>query len=275
MDTKTKQHAAGAKIDPKPICIGIHGTMGSGKDTVAAMLVEHFARDNIHAVRYSFAAPLREAVCVLTAGAVTNTLTTVEKGTLIPDGALGRTLGELKTRICWALSYALGVPVKEGGLVSHKTLVKAASALTGAKFPEDQTETAAAPPDTAFETPRITAGRLLQLFGTDVAVDLISPTIWVDNVQTRIEPCSAAIFTDVRFAHEAKFIKELGGKMVGIVTPRAGAEFAAGRDKKHKSEIPLSTSLDYYLGGGGSLEELRTMVKWLYSMIKSDISKNK
>lgn len=92
--------------------------------------------------------------------------------------------------------------------------------------------------------------RLLQVFGTEVARELIHPKVWInkayqkmcDNIDKNI------VFTDVRFENEANFLSELGGKIYRI--HREGVK--APND--HASEV-------YDFGIAGEFINLGTLEK--------------
>lgn len=92
--------------------------------------------------------------------------------------------------------------------------------------------------------------RLLQTLGTEWGRGTLGDDIWIKNLFRRIDKYSAAlgrwqagfVITDVRFANEAKAIRERGGHIIEIVrpTPLSGVPDEA---RQHSSEAGVPNDL--------------------------------
>lgn len=77
---------------------------------------------------------------------------------------------------------------------------------------------------------------MLQQLGTDVARQ-IDEDVWVKNMKKRLRNADGAVIGDVRFVNEAKLIKEMGGKILGIDRPGCVPD-------NHKSEMEMFARWD-------------------------------
>lgn len=68
--------------------------------------------------------------------------------------------------------------------------------------------------------------RLLQVFGTDVAREMISDSIWIDFADKKIAAAFAArkhvVITDLRFKNELDLIESYAGHVIRITRPGIG-----------------------------------------------------
>lgn len=100
--------------------------------------------------------------------------------------------------------------------------------------------------------------RLMQTLGTEWGRQLISSTLWIDLARRSVErePDIPAVFTDVRFADEATFIRSLGGEVWRIVR---NVDAIAS----HISEAGLPDALiDRQIDNTGSLDALHTRLAY-------------
>ena len=101
---------------------------------------------------------------------------------------------------------------------------------------------------------------LYQLLGTDVA-RTIDPNVWIKNAEMFIKkhPGFSVVITDVRFANEAKWIREKGGAVVYI--NREQKEIEAN---SHSSENGLSgEDVDVYMENDGTINALYDKIESL------------
>ena len=99
----------------------------------------------------------------------------------------------------------------------------------------------------------------LQRYGTEAHRELFGDDFWVDQIDWNRD-CDVLVFTDVRFANEAKAIRERGGQVWRIERPssRAGA---------HASERPLDPALvDRVIVNNFDLDHLRGDVEFLLEL---------
>lgn len=102
--------------------------------------------------------------------------------------------------------------------------------------------------------------RGLQFFGTEYVQEILGKKLyWVDRVKNRIPYLTAnnhraLIITDVRFLHEAEFIKNNNGVLVKIVRGKNNTK----EKDKHRSETELAAfaGWDYVIENNGSLNQL-------------------
>lgn len=119
--------------------------------------------------------------------------------------------------------------------------------------------------------------RLLQTLGTEWGRGTLGDDIWINGLFRRIEKYQAAlgrwqagfVVTDVRFANEAKAIRERGGHIVEIVrpTPLAGVPDEA---RQHSSEAGIPDELiDVTIVNdtdvAGLLARVDKAIEWLLS----------
>lgn len=175
----------------EPIFIGIHGRKRSGKDTLAEMIVEAYAK-GVFCID-SFAAPIRQMV----------------NDHLIPF--------------------------------------------------TDATK------EHVDEDLGISAGRAMQLMGTEFGRQMIHPDIWLLLMTRRIREgnCEGVVIPDIRFQNEVDFIHSRGGVVLFVNRPVMFTEAEKGqRDPHHASEQGVSTSsMDYAISNNGSLQDLKEKVQ--------------
>jgi dephospho-CoA kinase len=116
-----------------------------------------------------------------------------------------------------------------------------------------------------------TSRKILQLVGTDVIRQVFGEDHFVRLMKFRIdrairEGAKLIIITDCRFPNEAKFIRDIGGTVIGI--KREG-----GIIDEHASERPLPRHLlDFTVHNNGTIEELHEKVKDIVNVKTSGIS---
>ncbi len=108
--------------------------------------------------------------------------------------------------------------------------------------------------------------QLLQLLGTEAVRDIFGPDTWVKRAELTLEsllrveadqplPADVVIYTDCRFADEARWVRSLGGIVIEIMRP--GVSPVAS----HSSEQALPRDLvDVVLANDGSINQLRRRV---------------
>lgn len=115
--------------------------------------------------------------------------------------------------------------------------------------------------------------RLLQRIGTDAGWKLHkNPNLWVDLTDSHITNMSKGcpdpmvpVLTDVRFAHEAEYIRGDGGQIIDVMRVLPTAETA----EKYLAENPHNTAAsetkvlasDYTIVNDGDLQTLKDRVK--------------
>ncbi len=105
----------------------------------------------------------------------------------------------------------------------------------------------------------ITPRKMLQEWGTEVARNSFHPDIWLMSVQRKIQqnPHKKFLITDCRFENEARALKAIGARLIGI--RRRMLDCDAG--EVHSSEAGLPAEfLDAVIENDGSLEEFREKV---------------
>lgn len=110
--------------------------------------------------------------------------------------------------------------------------------------------------------------KLLQLLGTDWGRNTIDPDLWVKLWKLRLAEYAdkkvIVIVDDVRFDNEAQVIKDLGGKIIKIVSNRQNGTIDNGTGiKNHATEQGISKSLlDAEVPNSGTLEEFEQVLKY-------------
>jgi hypothetical protein len=102
----------------------------------------------------------------------------------------------------------------------------------------------------------VTPRKMLQEWGTEVGRDAFHPDIWLLSVQRKIEqnPKKKFVITDCRFENEARALKALGGKLIGIKRGQGGVA-------NHASEAGLADELiDLVIDNDGDLDEFEEKV---------------
>ncbi len=266
------------------VVLGVSGKKGSGKDTASDFVSHSLLTSNMGILgmedkeetspvrnlfafpplRLQFAGILRKCVPILTGGAVlaSQTVSASDKARPLPLGWLGRAPEEKKRRIQQSLEMA----AKAGGwpedsvvwirCSDHQVLTEAARIL------EEATAS------------RLTVGRLLQVFGTDVGRDLVHPELWIRPIAHQLQLLSQqqkaaaaaaeegsasgvamAIVTDVRFPDELLFIRHQPHNVLiqidadqrlkqpedaAATTAPPNSHGADGRHNNHASETSLN-----------------------------------
>ncbi|OAV62841.1 deoxynucleotide monophosphate kinase family protein [Enteractinococcus helveticum] len=112
--------------------------------------------------------------------------------------------------------------------------------------------------------------RLQQMLGTEVARNMVSPTIWVDTAMQ----CTAAlgranvpvVISDVRFDNEAQAIRDAAGVVVEIHRPNLLHHTVDG----HASERGVESQLiDHTIVNDGALEDLHREVDQLIDRVSA------
>jgi hypothetical protein len=110
--------------------------------------------------------------------------------------------------------------------------------------------------------------QILQLLGTEAGRDLFGNDLWCKRAEVtvdwlvymdRLEPAArdVLLFTDVRFADEAEWIRSMGGVVIDVSRP---ALKAVGIDG-HRSAVPLPADcIDFTFNNFGTAEELELVV---------------
>ncbi|SEG15507.1 deoxynucleotide monophosphate kinase family protein [Marinobacterium lutimaris] len=108
--------------------------------------------------------------------------------------------------------------------------------------------------------------QVLQLLGTESIRDVFGPDTWVKRAALGLEELLAVdaderydgdvvVFTDCRFAEEARWIRQSGGVVIHITRPGLAAVHG------HVSEMPLPEALiDFVVVNDGSIDDLRHQV---------------
>lgn len=111
-------------------------------------------------------------------------------------------------------------------------------------------------PKLGGKTPR----QFMQLLGTEFGRHHFGDDFWVNLWKEEVSSCwsDLVVCDDVRFANEAKAIRELGGTVIKLV--RDGAGSATG--SCHASE-QLDFRVDLTLHNNGSAEQLADDIAWI------------
>lgn len=263
------------------VVVGLRGEIGSGKDTAADEILRLAAQlKPLRAGRFAFAQTLRDAIEVLTHGAILaqHTWTKEEKSRPIPEGALGSTLNDLVNRIQSAIVFAIASGQNPSNEIEPKrpvvqkklplnTLLEAARRLGCLSASDSNSDLSR-----TFTTPIMTVGRLLQLFGTEVARELVDDAIWIRPAQWRLDAFDLLIITDVRFPNEFKFVQNAGGLVFEIDAvhrlhdnKNANADIVDdGRSRTHKSEQAMrdipSSQFTATLDNNGTLADFVSII---------------
>lgn len=92
---------------------------------------------------------------------------------------------------------------------------------------------------------KISPRKAYQLIGTEVFQEVFGKNFWVD-----LAPTDNYIITDVRFEHEAQFIKDNGGTLISVSRPGV-------LEDEHSSEQGFKTAADYHINNYLGLVHLR------------------
>lgn len=98
----------------------------------------------------------------------------------------------------------------------------------------------------------------MQTLGTEWGRQMISETLWVDACMARVDGCAShVVISDVRFANEARAIRERGGVIVRIVRPGMIIPESA-----HASEAGLPPDMvDLLIENSGDAASLQERLK--------------
>lgn len=238
--------------------LGINGRIGSGKDTIAQMIIDN---SNKKWEVKKFAGKLKQITALL----------------------IGCTVEDLEDREfkekvlegwdCYEYEYIYGdTSIKKG--LSVKEPDEEYEFMSGKFAVLDYCEERAL-------TPRL----LMQLLGTECGREIIHPNIWCNSTFSDyiegdveqwkhvgkeipyIEPIipksgSNWIITDLRFPNEAEAIKEKGGLLIKIIRLQQEPPTS---EKLHESEVALDNWNDWdeIIYNDGTLEDLESQIKEL------------
>lgn len=218
------------------VLIGLHGRLGSGKDTAFGYIHEWAAERGVHAARRGFADMLKHSFARL----------------FIEDCSIDEGVAW-----CDRIKFDGHLTIREERADNPTDPDSQLSALehriTGRK---------------ALQRYGTEAHR--QVFGEDFWVDALlpigdsglrgSPPAWEGNFHTPLYPAEAqqiACITDLRFENEARRIRELGGQIWKINRPGRGGNGII----PHASEVELPNSLvDVGIGNYAGLDEFQQNV---------------
>lgn len=208
--------------------ISLSGLKGSGKDTVADVLINKF-----NFKRLSLADPLKE-LCSSVFNLPINTF---------HDVALKDALFEKPIILNSEHLAQLSFDLNELGYSVNPNLF---SDFKGV----------------ALESPR----HILVFIGTDLCRNLVRATIWVDILRDRLQRAeSAIVVTDARFQNERDLLKSLGGIKIWVDRPEATRKFDP--NSAHISEVDqLSDSYDVTIINDRSISFLQESVCLWYTL---------
>lgn len=107
---------------------------------------------------------------------------------------------------------------------------------------------------------QITPRKVLQEWGTEMGRNSFHPDIWILSAQRQIlvNPDNKYVITDCRFENEARALKALGGRLIGIRRQMLDCDLGA----VHASEAGLPAELlDAVIDNNGSLEDFKKAVE--------------
>jgi hypothetical protein len=258
-----------------PHVVIVCGESGSGKDTVCDLLVKH----NSSAVNNSvvgkvavivrFAMPVRRALASLTNINIARSMTDAGKKELLPRW-YNATSGAFATRMGLVLAMQQLLCNLRGSQASFEDGVKAASVFTGIpliNFNEDGIPGLEIL-DKGLPAPHISVGRALQIIGTDIGRDMVSPQLWTGKLVKEWQEKHGGgpiRIPDGRFPSEIEDMRRAcAGKFdvsVWRITGRGGGAAATGRDAAHASETSIAAiKADVEIDNSGSLEDLERAV---------------
>lgn len=220
--------------------IGIIGRIGSGKDTIAQMIIDESAKEHGWEIK-KFAGKLKEIVALLTGCKVQDLENEQFKNSDLPEQ--------------WA-KYRLLDFMRD----------------TGTVYPDVTSSEVYAPKSNSQHVYTVrreimTYRKLLQVLGTEALRDLIHPNVHVNALMSQYHPnLSSWIVTDVRFPNEGDAIKNAGGWLVKAERP--GISHGT-----HPSETSMDDykSIDFTIRNIGDLVYLRRGVNEVYSEIKKHL----
>lgn len=101
----------------------------------------------------------------------------------------------------------------------------------------------------AKENPEVR--RLLQVLGTEIGRDMISPNLWVNLMAEKIAGVDRVVLTNVRFPNEAEMVRNRGGLILRVERPGVGP--AQG----HISDLALDEfDFDRVISNDSTIENL-------------------
>lgn len=251
-----------------PNLIGISGRMGSGKDTVGAIIMGLTSGTNLER---------------------SNAFETFKKTGLMPISTnkspfvIKKFAGKLKDMVCLLIGCSreelenAEFKNKELGDEWMNIFYNAPSGVGRVLVPDSHLNISQG--DKLYQKEYLTPRLLLQRLGTDCGRDIIHPNIWVNALfadyikglvivpdrdpNSRFDgsvenegPYPNWIITDVRFPNELKAIEDRGGLTIRVNTNRAG------KLSNHESETALDgAKFDYVIDNSGTIEELIEKVK--------------
>ncbi len=114
--------------------------------------------------------------------------------------------------------------------------------------------------------------RLLQALGTEVGRNMISPSVWVDIAERKIQELRAqgkpVVITAVRFPNEVDMVNRLGGTTVWIERDTEARGASDEVINAHASETSVQAYMfEYVIGNHGTLEELGENVEHVLEMV--------
>lgn len=204
------------------IILGISGPVGSGKNTVADLLIEQFEQDGIKARRISFASKLKD-VCCLMFGWDRERL---ESDPLYKEGGLGGWVprdnpGEVpmsKEELLLSLSDGHFPSDCADPDLTPKELEQADQEIRDRLWKENQIRYVELDTDEACVALGLTRRQLMQMIGTEGMREQVNPDFWVILVRLAMSrgeytDLDVGIISDARFSNELNFIKETGFTM--------------------------------------------------------------
>jgi hypothetical protein len=216
--------------------IGLRGSSGAGKDTLAALIRGVDQRYTV----MKFAEKVRRAASALAAIPVERMWTAADKAE--PVGLEVVDLGEIGRRTKEAADIC-GLP--------PKAILPLARRVCEVLFRRGEDNLA------LFRPIEMTVGRLLQLVGVECFRELFGPTVWIDAFEAEWRSLGSGpiLISDVRFPEETAWIRRKGGIIVEI--RRDADRPDDGRSLQHQSERALDGEHpDYIVNNDGAPEDL-------------------
>ena len=220
--------------------IGIGGELESGKSTVANFLVKNHGFTEL-----SFADNLKQMCMAVFNLTEEQCYTTAGKAKLL-DNKLFFTMDHVKEISQWM------------------------NKVNGFKFAEiDINKMARSVGVMSFTTPR----EVLQLVGTEICRECVSPSFHVDVVFKQIAKYENVVISDARFANERQAIKDKDGITILVIDKSIKELVEDGNRRTHASETEIGDVTDYdgaIMNGKESLEILERQTKETYNYFKDE-----
>lgn len=208
--------------------IGISGKIGSGKDTLAEMLRDHFIRKRSFEVR-KFASKLKEMVAVLTGCSVSDLESQDFKSSELPA--------------IWKRYELMDFDKPKGIYFGSVEEFESANLQNNSIHQYSLRES------------NLRYRDVLQLLGTEGVRRVIHPNAWINALMGEYRGQNW-IITDVRFPNEADAVRRMGGMVVRINRP--GTE----KSDQHESETALDGyKFDHVVENDGDLASLMRKTK--------------